>query len=217
MEDDPQFCSSERTTGLCWFCSPPEILPWCAVSTPGWLAVPQQQCSIQVCRQPDEWAAMWAEGMLVLQHTSCPSHIPPPILQWCPYLPLLWTSQDCSQSQAQRNCSKKNQRDNVFPRFFHHFTDIFVHTFLNPDWAANSWRTHNSCDILNLTACTPLQAMKYIAAQVFLRPKTQLYRFYIASCQLKHEMCCHLQPGSVWTSDTVKRGVGWFKTKREYF
>lgn len=135
---------------------------------------------------------MWVEGMLVLQHTSCPSHIPP-ILQWCTslhrHLPLLWTSQGCSQSQAQRHCSKKNQGDDVFPSGFHHFSDISVHSFIIPDWAANSWRTHNSCDILYLTACTPLQAMKYIAAQVFLRPKTRLYRFYIASRQLKHEMC----------------------------
>lgn len=70
-------------------------------------------------------------------------------------------------------------------------------SFINPDCAANPLRTHNSCDILNLTACKPLQAMKNITAQVFSRPKTRLNRFYIASHQLKHEMCSHLQPGSI--------------------
>lgn len=49
-------------------------------------------------RQPDKWAAIWAEGMLVLHHTLL-SHPHPPVPQWCtsfnwhPFLALKCSSQ----------------------------------------------------------------------------------------------------------------------------
>lgn len=101
---------------------------------------------------------------------------PSPILQCCTslrrHLPFTLNQSGLLPKSGRRRRSKRSLGDDAFPSCFHHFTAVSVHGFRNPDWAANSQRTHNSCDIRHPTALHAASGQEiYCCTSVFASQK----------------------------------------------